>query len=394
MRLLGFLLACSVLVWPCPDTGLAVDETAVEIQRHAEQARLALSQNDLERAEQEYEAILKLDPQNASIYTALGVAFYGSGKPADAESALRTALRLDPNQSQAEAFLGLAESELGHCQEATPVLTRQFNSQHDPKLRRLLGLNLLNCHLASSNFDSAIEVARTLRQSYPDDPDVLYTLAGLYTRLWDSVASDLMEKHPESYRVHQLAGEVMEAQGRTDRAIKEYQLALKQNPKIPQVNNRIGRLILLAGGPDANRNALERFQQELAVNPRDASSEYWIGVIDTDVHALPEAVKHFERAKELDPQFAQAYVGLAKVFLQQKQPAKAVEELQQAIQLSPESSTAHYELMEAYRDQGRLADAQREMALFQKLQKAEAESFRSRLDSLLSGQAKNVKNPD
>ena len=392
MKVFPLFLACILLPWCVPS--VRADETAVEIQKHAEQARLALSQNDLQRAVQEYQAILKLDPNNAYAYAALGVALYGSGKPADAESALKTALHLDPSQSQAEAFLGLSEADMGRCEEATPLLAKQFNSQGDSKLRRLLGLSLLNCQVASSDFDSALSVARTLKQIYPYDPDVLYRLAELYTRLWNSVAADLMEKHPESYRVHELGGEVMEAQGRTDRAVKEYQLALEQNPKIPQLNSRIGRLILQAGGPDANRDALERFQQELAVNPGDASSEYWIGVIYTNMHQPAEAAKHFQRSKRMDPQFADAYVGLAKVLLQEKEPAKAVDELRKAVQLSPENSTAHYELMEAYRDQGQLAEAQREMVVFQKLQKASAESFRSRLDSLLSAQSKNVKNPD
>ena len=387
LALTCFFVSLSV---PCMMAG----DDAAEIRKHAEGARLALSRNDLQRAEEEYQAILRLDPHNASVHTALGVTLYGLGKAAEAESALKTALQLDASQSQAETFLGLSEAELGQCKEATPLLVKPFSAQGDSKLRRLVGLSLLNCQVASSDFDSALSVAHTLRRSYPDDPDVLYNLAELYTRLWNSVASDLMEKHPESYRVHQLGGEVMEAQGRTDRAIKEYQLALQQNPKVPQLNYRIGRLLLEAGGPDANHAALEKFQQELAINPGDAPSEYSIGVIYTNLHQLKQADEHFVNAKKIDPQFADAYVGLAKVFLQQKQPGKATNELEKAIQLSPENASAHYELMEAYRDQGRLADAQREMAVFQKLQKANAEKFRARLDSLLSGQTKNVKNPD
>jgi len=370
------------------------DDVPAEIQRHENQARLALDRNDLEQAVKEYQAILKLDPKNAAVYTALGVALYGSGRPSEAAPALQTALRLDAGQRQAEVFLGLSEADTGDCREAMPLLAKHFGAQTGMKLRRLVGLSLLDCYAASLQFDSAQNVAETLRQSYPDDPDVLYHLAELYTRLWDNVAAELMEKHPESFRVHQLGGEVMEAQGRTDRAIKEYQLALKENPRVPRLNYRIGRLILQAGGPDADQRALEKFQQELAVNPGDAPSEYWIGVVYTNQHKAKEAEEHFQRSKNLDPEFADAYVGLAKVLLQEKQPQRAMGELQKAIQLEPNDAAAHYELMEAYRDQGNLAEAQQEMAVFQKLEKSNSESFRSRLDSLLSGQSKNEKNPD
>jgi predicted Zn-dependent protease len=67
---------------------IKADDLAAEIQRHKNQARLALARNDLKGAEQEYQAVLKLDPKNAAVYAALGVALYGSGRPADAASAL------------------------------------------------------------------------------------------------------------------------------------------------------------------------------------------------------------------------------------------------------------------------------------------------------------------
>jgi tetratricopeptide (TPR) repeat protein len=393
MKACWLLLVAFILASLCPPR-INAEDAAAEIQRHEQQARLALGRNDLQQAVKEYQTIVKLDPKNAAVYTALGVALYGSGRPTEAAAAFQAALRLDAGQTQAEVFLGLSDADTGHCPEATPLLAKHFSAQTELKLRRLVGLSLLGCYAASSEFDSAQNVAAGLRQTYPGDPDVLYNLAELYTRLWDNVAAELMEKHPESFRVHQLGGEVMEAQGRTDRAIKEYQLAVKENPRVPQLNYRIGRLILRAGGPDADQQALGKFQQELAVNSSDAPSEYWIGVIYTNQHKGKEAEEHFQRSKKLDPAFADPYVGLAKVLLQEKQPQKAMSELQKAIQIEPNDATAHYELMEAYRDQGKLAEAQQEMAVFQKLQKSDSESFRSRLDSLLSGQSKNEKNAD
>jgi Tfp pilus assembly protein PilF len=74
-----------------------------------------------------------------------------------------------------------------------------------------------------------------------------------------------MEAHPESYRVHQLAGEVFEAQGKSERAIKEYRLALQQNPRIPQLHYRCGQLLLQQAGADSQKEALQEFEAELAV---------------------------------------------------------------------------------------------------------------------------------
>jgi Tfp pilus assembly protein PilF len=209
---LGFILSLSAA---------NAQDRAVEIQQSVEAAQRALSQNDLARAEQEYRSILRLDPNNADVYTALGILLYGSGKLTEAVSSFQSALRLDTAQKRADLFLGLSQSDLGQCGQASPILMRYFRDESDSKLRRLAGLSLLNCNLSSESLDAALDVAQKLRMLYPDDPDVLYKSAELYTRLWDQAASELIGKHPDSYRVHQLAGEVFEAQGKAEQATKE-----------------------------------------------------------------------------------------------------------------------------------------------------------------------------
>jgi tetratricopeptide (TPR) repeat protein len=263
-----------------------------EVQRHVEAAQKALGQNDLAQAAQEYRAILQLDPNDADVYTALGVTLYGSGKLTEAVSALQAALRLDMAQKRADLFLGLSQADLGQCDQASPILKRYFPDESDSKLRRLAGLSLLNCNLLSENLDATLEVARKLRTFYPDDPDVLYKSAELYTRLWNQAAEKLMEAHPESYRVHQLAGEVYEAQGKSEQAIKEYRLALQQNPRIPQLHYRCGQLLLQEARADSQKEALAEFAAELALNSQAAPAEYAIGEIYRSQQDFQQAVVH------------------------------------------------------------------------------------------------------
>ncbi len=85
-------------------------------------------------------------------------------------------------------------------------LSKHFDSEPAGKLQRLIGLALLSCEAGSADSLPAIQVAMRLRQLYPGDPDVLYESAELYTRLWNESAGELMAKHPDSYRVHQIAG--------------------------------------------------------------------------------------------------------------------------------------------------------------------------------------------
>jgi tetratricopeptide (TPR) repeat protein len=368
-------------------------DRAVEIQQNVEAAQRALGQNDLARAEQEYRVILRLDPNNADVYTALGVLLYGSGKLTEAVSSFQSALRLDMAQKRADLFLGLSQADLGQCGQAYPILKRYFPDESDSKLRRLTGLSLLNCDLSSENLDAAFDIVQKLRMFYPDDPDVLYWSAELYTRLWNQAAGELMGKHPESYRVHQLAGEVLEAQGKSEQAIKEYRLALQQNPRIPQLHYRSGHLLLQQAGADSQKNALQEFQAELAVNPQAALAEYAMGEIHRSHQDFLQAVQHYARATEIDPQFAGPHIGLAQVLLAQHSPEKAQPEAEAAVRLDPNNATAHYTLMLAYREQRKMAEAGKEMAVFQRLQEESSKGFTTKLHSLLTGESPQTRAP-
>lgn len=377
----------------CPPFARAQERNA-EIQAHVQRAREALAGHDLQRASQEYAEILKLDPRNSEVYTAQGATLYALGKPAEATAALEAALNLDPAQTTAEVFLGLSKSDLGRCADAVPLLRRHFNDRAEPKLRRMVGLSLLNCYAGTSQFDQALDLARALKSSYPDDADVLYNLAEVYSQLLNATVDELLKKHPDSYRIHQLAGETLEAQGENAQALKEYRKALEINPKLPRIHYRIGNLIALEGaGPEADREALAHFGQELAVNPGDAASEYQIGEILRKGRQLEEARKRFLRALELSPDFVEARVGLAKVYAAEHQSEKALRELEEAIRTRPENASAHYTLMVLYRDLGRTEDAKRELAAFQKLEAQQEKDFRSQLRSLLTGERKRGEKP-
>lgn len=136
-------------------SALLAQKNSAEIQAHYQRAREAIAQHDLQRATEEYAEILKLDPRNANVYAAQGVTLYGLGKPADAAIALQTALTLDPTQTSAEVFLGVSKSDLGQCADAVPLLRKHLNERIEPKLRRMVGLSLLNCYAGSSQLDQA-----------------------------------------------------------------------------------------------------------------------------------------------------------------------------------------------------------------------------------------------
>ena len=355
------------------------------LQQYMTRAEQALRTGDMAVAEREYREMLALDPQNSQAWTGLGVLLYGSGKAEQAEEALKKALNIDPSAKHAELFLGLSQADLGQCKQATPILSKYFDSEPAGKLQRVTGLALLGCAAGASDPLPALQTVERLKKLYPGDPDVLYESAELYTRLWSESAGELMAKHPDSYRVHQLAGEVYEAQNNYDQAIREYSLALQDNPRLPQMHYRIGQLYLHQGSEEVDEKAMNEFRLEKAINPGSAVSDLAMADIEMHRHDLDKAKPLYEEAAKLDPSLVEADVALARILLEEHEPEAAERQLHTVVAEHPDDAQAHYVLMLAYRGQKKMPEAAAEMVTFNRLQTEKAASFKSKMNALLNG---------
>ena len=353
----------------------------------------ALKTQDTATAIKQYRVMVAANPSNSQAWTGLGVLLYGSGHSAEAADALKHALQLNPAAPRAELFLSFSQADMRQCAIALPSLQKHFEAEPVGKLQRLTGLYLLGCSMSDQDSLSAIKIALQLKQNYPGDPDVLYETAELYTRMWTETASELMTAHPDSYRVHQLAAEVNEAQGNYDQAIREYKSALGQNPRLPQMHYRIGQLLLRKGDADADQKAMEEFHAELASNPQSATSALAMGEIERHQGNIELARSSYELALKIEPDLPEARVGLAQAMLAQHQVDAAQTELKGLIAQYPDNAQAHYAMMLAYREQRKLPEASAEMVIFKKLQERSAEQFQKKLAALLTGntQDRNTK---
>jgi tetratricopeptide (TPR) repeat protein len=381
---LSLFIVC--LVASLPPVAFPRQQATGGISQHYAEAERAIQANDFASAERAYRAVLNVDARQTAAWTGLGVLQYGAGRSREAADSLHHALQIDSTgavAAQANLFLGLAESDLGQCDLAAPLLQASFATAPHGKMQRLVGFAQLNCVIASADPGAGLVTISRLRTLYPDDPDVLYRSAELYAHLWTQAATELIAKHPESYRVHQLAGEVYEAQGRTDQAIREYKAALQENSRLPQMHYRLGQLYLREGGDNVDRKAMDEFRAELAADPQSAVTLFAMGEIERHQQELDAATEHYRAAMKLDPKIVDAQVGLAQILLSQKQVEPAIVQLKLAIDKQPENIQAHYVLMLAYRAQGNLAQAGVESVTFKKLQAQKSENFQSRMDALL-----------
>jgi Tfp pilus assembly protein PilF len=295
-----------------------------------------------------------------------GIAEFKSGDYTSARQ------HLDQAQSNPEArlYLALTRAATGECSAATAELERQFALKSNANAQRLSGLALAQCRISAKQFADAAPIVARLEKEFPKDADVLYVSASFHMKAWNDAIYRMYRDAPASYRVDQLSAEVFETQGKFAEAIAEYKKAIAKNPKAINLHYRLGRAILMQShDPAALDLARREFEAELTLNPADAVAEYQVAQILNSQEKKTQAAVHFERAAALRPDFPEALIAVAKLRSEAKRFDDAVILLERAVKLQPRLEAAHYSLMMAYRNAGRSADAQREKAELDKLQR-------------------------
>jgi tetratricopeptide (TPR) repeat protein len=296
--------------------------------------------------------------------TEAGIAAFNRGDYKTARQDLERA----PKDPQARLFLALTKAATGECEAAIPDLAKGFSTS--TTTQRLAGLALAQCHIAAKRFPEAGAVIAQLEKQFPADADVLYVSADYHMKAWNDAIYRMYQKAPSSYRVDQLSAEVFETQGKYAEAIAEYGKAIEKNPKAIDLHYRLGRALLQQShDPAVLDQARKEFEAELSLNPSDAVAEYQVAQVLIAEQKKSEAAPHFERAAELRPDFPEALIAVAKLRSDAKRYPDAIALLERAVKLQPRNETAHYNLMMVYRSAGRAADAQREKAELDKLQK-------------------------
>lgn len=340
--------------------------SAEQIQQHLQAAQQALRANRPAKAIPEYEAIVKLDPNNLDAQVNLGTLLFFTGSYARAVPILRAVVRQKPDLWKTVALLGMAEKRLGDPAAATD-LGNAFAHLTDDKVRVQTGMELIELEYASGDLNRAAGVAAVLRQLRPNDPDVIYMAHRIYSDLSDETTLAMVMAAPHSARMHQIMGQELARHGQTAAAIAQYREALKVAPQTPGLHFELAELLASSGEKADQQQVKQEYEAALAANPLDVKSECRLGDLDFRASDLKGAYDHFSRAVNLAPDDADANLGLGKTLLSMHETAKAMPLLERAVKDDPTNAVAHYRLGMAYRSAGKADAAARELAEFQKL---------------------------
>lgn len=313
----------------------------------------------------------------AEAHANLGTVYYAQGQYAKATAEFRAALAIRPGMKGVEPFLGMSEARAGNVRAAVPLLEKGFQNPISEEWRLEAGLLLVDGYQRLDDRAKLQQTLASLERAYPANAEVLYLAYRVHAAFAARSVAALVKAAPDSARLHQIAGEMLESEGDFPAAVTEYRKALEKEPKLPGGHRALGVALMNASSDEASRKEAEQhFRGELELNPNDAAAEYQLGEMMWLGNQPKEALQHFHRALELQGNFPDALIAAGKAYTALKQPARAVELLEKAVALDPQNDVARYRLAQALQGMGNRERAEREFAEFRRLRGA-LESLRS-----------------
>ncbi len=318
-----------------------------------------------------YQKLVQAQPHVAPLRANLCVAQYSAHQFHSAAASCREAIRLAPSLKAPHEFLVLSLAEGGDCQAALPILTSLFPAVRQLPMKRQMGLDGVSCAMNLGKMGQATALMNSLVGTFPNDPNILYAAAHLYSDLSTHFSERLLRVAPGSARAHDFNAEVLEFQGKLQDAAAEYRKALRLDPSLPNVHYRLGKLLLrMATDNQTLAQARRQFEDELRVNPQNAEAEYQLGEMAWRARNWNRAVQYLRQAAALEPQSPLILTALGRALVSDGKSREAISPLATAARLAPNDPTVHYELGIALLHVGHRRQADQQMAVYARLQRA------------------------
>ena len=339
--------------------GLAWQSVSPEVVQHVQAGLAAQKQGRMNEAITEFRRVTELAPGLAAAFVNLGAAYFQTRNYGSAIPPLKRALELNPDLPGAHQMLGYALLAQGYAAEAIPHLERT-------QTQDALGI----AQLKTGRLNEAIANLQAALQKHPNDPDLLYYLGQASGLLSRATFDTLLSNYPDSAFAHEGLGDNYAALRRVPEAEKEYREALRLNPGLPGAHLALGQVY---AGASQWTKAEEEFRAEAKLQPGDAEPAFRLGSALLQNGKLKEAQQELERADSLRPEMPETLYSLGKAASLNGNAALAEKTWNELLRIDHQSSLAaqaHFGLATLYRKQGKPAQAEREMQLFQALQKS------------------------
>lgn len=360
-----------------------IDANGADVTAHVsagalEKANLTLAQ----RATADKEESM-LRPILAQSYSDLATAEALQHQYADAEKHYEAAEQWDASISDLEKNLGQAAFRAGDYKEAVHGLSAAVKENpNTPALRAMLGMSYFNL----KQYGDAATAFYPLGEGAMRDPVVGYAWAASLAEAGDlKDASQVLNIYQEQTLPNEelmLVAQLWDKIGDYDRAISAVNQVLVSDPRFPRAHYTIAQADIGAG---KWADAETELKAELAIQPEDVDALYDLGFVNLQESKNDEAMKLFQQVLAAHPDYASAQYEVGKMLMDEGNAQRALPYLEAAAKLDPSKAYVHYQLQAAYRKLSRTADADKELAIYEKMKANSRAEVQHYVDQIQQG---------
>lgn len=212
----------------------------------------------------------------------------------------------------------------------------------------------------AGEYDAALRVLDSLPVGQRQGPNALYWRTRCYEKLATAAFLRLYRVDPNSFRVHQLEGDLAATRNDDGKAIEEYREAVKLNGNVPNLHYSLGHILWkILKIPEARAE----LEAELKFNPHHAGALHDLGDSYLQEHEPEKALPYLQQAVAAYPQNPDIHRDLGTAYAQLKDFAKAAAEYKIGLS-NDEDGSVHYKLAKVYQALGQRDNADREFAIY------------------------------
>ena len=258
----------------------------------------------------------------------------------------------DKNCTEAAVDLALQH---GQFSEVAPCVELALTSRTSAKLR----IRVASALLEAGEYETALKTLEGLPAADRNSVEASYWRARGYEKLATAAYLRLYQADPNSYRLHQLMGDLEAAKGDDGKAIEEYRAAIALRPSVSNLHYSLGHLLWKDFKvPEAR----VEFEAELALNPRHPGALNDLGDTYLFEHLPDKALPYLVRALAADSGNPDIHRDLGSAFSELGDYRKAEVDFKIALSNDHDGSV-HYKLARVYQALGDKENAAREFAV-------------------------------
>jgi tetratricopeptide (TPR) repeat protein len=350
-------------------------EKAVSLKPDSAPARTNLAANlvrmgKLGPAQEQFEKAAELEPQNFDTNHNLGEFYARAGTLPKAAVYLARAQKIDPSSYDNGYDLALAYILTGKLADGRQLIHDLLKQKNTAELHNLLG----ELEEKDGQFVAAENEYEAAAHEDPSESNLFDWGSELLLHRTLGPAVEVFQKaterYPKSARLMVGLGVALYSRGNYDEAVSALLKGADLNPSDARCYLFLSRAY--DSSPGQAQEVIQRFRRFAELEPGNAHALYYYAMSlwkgkraedpDVDFHQIEALLK---KAMALDPNYPEAHLQMGNLYSAQNKYKDAIPEYVRARELNPDLADAYYRLGQAYVRTGEKELAQQQFQVYQ-----------------------------